>query len=61
MSSLTADLEAIRQFIGFGFAQLLNVMLMLVFGMGDDVLDQLEASFTYDDYDAILGVYGSSI
>ncbi|MCY9697718.1 ABC transporter ATP-binding protein [Paenibacillus alginolyticus] len=34
MSRLTADLEAIRQFIGFGFAQLLNVMLMLVFGMG---------------------------
>ncbi|CAN7582414.1 ABC transporter ATP-binding protein [Paenibacillus sp. LjRoot153] len=33
MSRLTADLEAIRQFIGFGFAQLLNVMLMLVFGM----------------------------
>lgn len=34
MSRLTADLEAIRQFIGFGFAQLLNVILMLVFGMG---------------------------
>ncbi|MEC0231342.1 ABC transporter ATP-binding protein [Paenibacillus alba] len=34
MSRLTADLEAIRQFIGFGFAQLLNVVLMLVFGMG---------------------------
>lgn len=34
MSRLTADLEAIRQFIGFGFAQLLNVMLMLIFGMG---------------------------
>ncbi|MDR6884530.1 ATP-binding cassette subfamily B protein [Bacillus sp. 3255] len=33
MSRLTADLEAIRQFIGFGFAQLLNVVLMLVFGM----------------------------
>ncbi|OCT14165.1 multidrug ABC transporter ATP-binding protein [Paenibacillus pectinilyticus] len=33
MSRLTADLEAIRQFIGFGFAQLLNVFLMLVFGM----------------------------
>lgn len=34
MSRLTADLEAIRQFIGFGFAQILNVILMLVFGMG---------------------------
>nr|WP_205516659.1 ABC transporter ATP-binding protein [Paenibacillus sp. SYP-B3998] len=34
MSRLTADLEAIRTFIGFGFAQLLNVALMLVFGMG---------------------------
>ncbi|SDN84904.1 ATP-binding cassette, subfamily B [Paenibacillus sp. yr247] len=34
MSRLTADLEAIRQFIGFGFAQLLNVLLMLIFGMG---------------------------
>ncbi|NOU99135.1 ABC transporter ATP-binding protein [Paenibacillus planticolens] len=33
MSRLTADLEAIRQFIGFGFAQLLNVALMLIFGM----------------------------
>lgn len=33
MSRLTADLEAIRQFIGFGFAQILNVMLMFVFGM----------------------------
>ncbi|RTE10380.1 ABC transporter ATP-binding protein [Paenibacillus whitsoniae] len=33
MSRLTADLEAIRQFIGFGFAQLLNVGLMFVFGM----------------------------
>lgn len=33
MSRLTADLEAIRQFIGFGFAQLLNVLLMLIFGM----------------------------
>ncbi|MBD0380511.1 ABC transporter ATP-binding protein [Paenibacillus sedimenti] len=34
MSRLTADLEQIRNFIGFGFAQLLNVALMLVFGMG---------------------------
>ncbi|MBP1994802.1 ABC transporter ATP-binding protein [Paenibacillus eucommiae] len=33
MSRLTADLEAIRQFIGFGFAQILNVFLMLIFGM----------------------------
>jgi ATP-binding cassette subfamily B multidrug efflux pump len=33
MSRLTADLEAIRQFIGFGFAQILNVFLMLSFGM----------------------------
>jgi ATP-binding cassette subfamily B multidrug efflux pump len=33
MSRLTADLEALRQFIGFGFAQILNVVLMLVFGM----------------------------
>jgi ATP-binding cassette, subfamily B, multidrug efflux pump len=32
MSRLTADLDAIRQFIGFGFAQILNVILMLVFG-----------------------------
>ncbi|MCM3627533.1 ABC transporter ATP-binding protein/permease [Paenibacillus glycanilyticus] len=32
MSRLTADLEAIRQFIGFGFAQILNVALMIVFG-----------------------------
>ncbi|WP_409346677.1 ABC transporter ATP-binding protein [Paenibacillus sp. MBLB4367] len=32
MSRLTADLEAIRQFIGFGFAQILNVVLMVVFG-----------------------------
>lgn len=32
MSRLTADLEAIRQFIGFGFAQILNVVLMIVFG-----------------------------
>jgi ATP-binding cassette subfamily B multidrug efflux pump len=32
MSRLTADLDTIRQFIGFGFAQLLNVGLMLAFG-----------------------------
>lgn len=32
MSRLTADLEAIRQFIGFGFAQILNVGFMLIFG-----------------------------
>jgi ATP-binding cassette subfamily B protein len=32
MSRLTGDLEAIRNFIGFGFAQLLNVVLMVVFG-----------------------------
>lgn len=32
MSRLTADLEAIRQFIGFGFAQLLNLGLMVAFG-----------------------------
>lgn len=33
MSRLTADLEAIRNFIGFGFAQILNVFLMVLFGM----------------------------
>ncbi|ANE47908.1 multidrug ABC transporter ATP-binding protein [Paenibacillus swuensis] len=32
MSRLTADLEAIRQFIGFGFAQVLNMFLMFTFG-----------------------------
>jgi len=32
MSRLTADLEAIRNFIGFGFAQLLNVLFMIVLG-----------------------------
>lgn len=32
MSRLTADLEAVRNFIGFGFAQLLNVFLMVVLG-----------------------------
>jgi ATP-binding cassette subfamily B protein len=31
MSRLTGDLEAIRNFIGFGFAQLLNVF-MVFFG-----------------------------
>lgn len=32
MSRLTADLEGLRQFIGFGFAQIVNVALMLAFG-----------------------------
>lgn len=32
MSRLTGDLEAIRLFIGFGFAQLLNVFFMVTFG-----------------------------
>ncbi|GGD64750.1 ABC transporter ATP-binding protein [Paenibacillus nasutitermitis] len=32
MSRLTADLEAVRNFIAFGFAQMLNMMLMIVFG-----------------------------
>jgi len=32
MSRLTADLEAIRNFVGFGFAQLLNVLFMVVLG-----------------------------
>lgn len=32
MSRLTADLEAIRQFVGFGFAQILNMFLMVGFG-----------------------------
>ncbi|WP_055107835.1 ABC transporter ATP-binding protein [Paenibacillus ihumii] len=32
MSRLTGDLEAIRNFVGFGFAQLLNLVLMVVFG-----------------------------
>ncbi|MEC0207146.1 ABC transporter ATP-binding protein [Paenibacillus lautus] len=32
MSRLTGDLEAIRMFIGFGFAQLLNLVLMITFG-----------------------------
>lgn len=34
MSRLTADLEGIRNFIGFGFAQILNMVLMVVFGAG---------------------------
>lgn len=32
MSRLTGDLEAIRNFVGFGFAQILNLVLMVVFG-----------------------------
>ncbi len=32
MSRLTGDLEAIRNFIGFGFAQILNLFLMVGFG-----------------------------
>lgn len=32
MSRLTGDLEAIRNFIGFGFAQPLNVFFMVIFG-----------------------------
>lgn len=32
MSRLTADLEAVRQFLAFGFAHLLNVVLMVGFG-----------------------------
>ncbi|QYR23730.1 ABC transporter ATP-binding protein/permease [Paenibacillus sp. sptzw28] len=32
MSRLTADLEAVRNFIGFGFAQILNMVLMIIFG-----------------------------
>ncbi|GIP59193.1 ABC transporter ATP-binding protein [Paenibacillus sp. FSL W8-0186] len=32
MSRLTGDLEAIRNFVGFGFAQLLNLVLMVIFG-----------------------------
>ncbi|EJW18224.1 ABC transporter ATP-binding protein/permease [Paenibacillus alvei] len=32
MSRLTADLEGIRNFIGFGFAQILNMVLMVIFG-----------------------------
>ncbi|MCC3373306.1 ABC transporter ATP-binding protein [Cohnella sp. REN36] len=32
MSRLTADIEGIRNFIGFGFAQLLNTVFLVVFG-----------------------------
>jgi len=32
MSRLTADMDAVRQFIGFGFAQFLNLFLMIGFG-----------------------------
>lgn len=32
MSRLTADIEGMRNFIGFGFAQLLNTMFLLLFG-----------------------------
>jgi ATP-binding cassette, subfamily B, multidrug efflux pump len=32
MSRLTADIEGMRNFIGFGFAQLLNTALLVVFG-----------------------------
>ncbi|TVY11664.1 ABC transporter ATP-binding protein [Paenibacillus cremeus] len=32
MSRLTADLTAVRDFIGFGFVQILNVCMMLTFG-----------------------------
>nr|WP_207952221.1 ABC transporter ATP-binding protein [Paenibacillus turpanensis] len=32
MSRLTGDLEAMRQFIGFGFAQIVNVAIMVTFG-----------------------------
>ncbi|MCG7406684.1 ABC transporter ATP-binding protein/permease [Paenibacillus sp. ACRRX] len=34
MSRLTADLEGIRNFVGFGFAQILNMVLMVLFGAG---------------------------
>ncbi|MBB6669061.1 ABC transporter ATP-binding protein [Cohnella nanjingensis] len=34
MSRLTADIEGIRNFIGFGFAQLLNTAFLVVFGFG---------------------------
>jgi ATP-binding cassette subfamily B multidrug efflux pump len=33
MSRLTADLQAVRDFIGFGFVQILNVFLMFTFGI----------------------------
>lgn len=32
MSRLTADLEAIRHFVAFGFAQILNLVFMVLFG-----------------------------
>lgn len=32
MSRLTADLQAVRDFIGFGFVQILNVIFMFTFG-----------------------------
>lgn len=32
MSRLTADLGAVRDFVGFGFVQLLNVVMMVLFG-----------------------------
>ncbi len=32
MSRLTADIEGIRQFLGFGMAQLLNTMFLVLFG-----------------------------
>lgn len=32
MSRLTADIEGIRNFIGFGFAQLLNTLFLVLFG-----------------------------
>jgi ATP-binding cassette, subfamily B, multidrug efflux pump len=33
MSRLTADLQAVRDFVGFGFVQILNVFMMVSFGM----------------------------
>ncbi|AEI41402.1 ABC transporter ATP-binding protein [Paenibacillus mucilaginosus] len=33
MSRLTADLQAVRDFVGFGFVQILNVVTMLLFGV----------------------------
>ncbi|TJY44280.1 ABC transporter ATP-binding protein [Cohnella pontilimi] len=34
MSRLTADIEGIRQFLGFGLAQLLNTVFLVLFGFG---------------------------
>lgn len=34
MSRLTADIEGIRNFVGFGFAQLLNTLFLVLFGFG---------------------------